>query len=251
MSLLLISLAMAVPCVVAAAPAHNYPVPIPSGGRYDVHGWLILPIDQEKPSGGDKNTPLQAFFSHHVPELFHRSPHNFQIIIKGSLTPIESVSGENLGFQIPYPPVDQLLAYEYSFTPPSPFSLNDLLSESVMTYNGVFYNGSFDTPYERYATTMATLQIDELTTAVYLNESETEGFKHLRYLSYPRGKFESSVDFYFAHEIRAQPDFDHIVHGQIFDCSADGIAVDVPALVYTEGNYNWWINDHHIAMVIC
>lgn len=146
--------------------------------------------------------------------------------------------GEDLGFQIPYPPADQLLTYEYSFTPPSPFSLNDLLSESVMTYNGVFYNGSFDTPYERYATTMATLQIDELTTATYLNESETNGFEHLRYLSYPRGSYQShSMDFYFAHEIRVQPDFDHIVHLQVLDCvSARGEhAVEVPAAAYVEG----------------
>lgn len=218
----------------AAAARNEYPVPIPSGGRYDVHGWLILPIDQERPQE-NKNTPLVGYFSHHVPELYHHSPHNFQIIVKGSLTPIESVKGENLGFQIPYPPADSLLTYEYSFTPPSPFSLNDLLSESVMTYNGVFYNGSFDTPYERYATTMATFQITDLTTAVYLNESETEGFEHLRYLSYPRGSVGTSVDFYFAHEIRAQPDFDHIVHVQILDCSMNGGAADLPSWAYTEG----------------
>lgn len=235
MSIVLFSLLLCLShSATATASSPKYPVPIPSGGRYDVHGWLILPLDQPQPTH-NPNTPLQAYFSHHVPELFHHSPHNFQIIVKGTLTPIESVKGENLGFQIPYPPEETLLTYEYSFTPPSPFSLNDLLSESVMTYNGVFYNGSFDTPYERYATTMATLEIDELTTAVYLNESETVGFDHLRYLSYPRGSYGSSVDFYFAHEIRAQPDFDHIVHGQIVQCSMDGSAVELPAWAYTAG----------------
>ena len=219
---------------------NNYPVPIPSGGRYDVHGWLILPIEQDKPVD-DGNTPLVAYFSHHVPELYHHSPHNFQIILKGSLTPIESVQGENLGFQIPYPPMDELLIHEYSFTPPSPFSLNDLLSESVMTYNGVFYNGSFDTPYERYATNLATLQVHELTTAVYLNESETDGFDNLRYLSYPRGQFEKSMNFYFAHEIRAQPDFDHVVHGRIMECDINGDIVNIPSWAYAGGNTHKYI----------
>jgi hypothetical protein len=113
--------------------------------------------------------------------------------------------------------------YEYSFTPPSPFSLNDLLSGQTTSLRGVYYNGSFDTPYERQASSLATLDIREMTTAVYLNETEQEGFQYLQYLSYPRGGMDSN-HFYFAHEIRAQPDFDHIVHGQISSClGTDGI----------------------------
>jgi hypothetical protein len=209
--------AVLAPALGLATTTESYPVPIPAGGRRDVHGWLILPTEQSRPV--DPTTPLTAWFSHHVPEFWTDSPHNFQIILKGRLYPSESVEGELFVLDINYPPETDSLIYEFSFTPPSPFSLNDLLRGSLTKLNGVYYNGSFDTPYERDPKSLATLFVDELTTAVYLSEYETNSFKSLQYLSYPRGNATSS-HFYLAHEIHAQPDFDHIGHGLISDCSS-------------------------------
>ncbi|CAF4326346.1 unnamed protein product [Rotaria socialis] len=59
----------------------QYPVPIPPGGRMAVHGWLILPWNTNATEG-----PIQAWFSHHVPEFGADSPHNFQIVLNGTLT---------------------------------------------------------------------------------------------------------------------------------------------------------------------
>jgi hypothetical protein len=84
--------------------------------------------------------------------------------------------------------------------------------------SGVFYNGSFDTPYERIPDTLARLEVVNLTTVTYLDELETNGFANLQYLSYPRGVTVSSDHFYLAHEIHAQPDYDHVVHGVFKDC---------------------------------
>lgn len=205
-----------------AAALNEYPVATPAGGRFDVHGWLILPMDQEKPVVTSHNSnvteyAISAWFSHHVPELWEDSPHNFQVILKGKLFPMFCVQGEVFPLELPYPPVDNTLVHEYSFTPPSPFSLNDLLNGDLKQLRGVFYNGSFDTPYERQASSLALLHIEDLTTAVYLDEFETESFAKLRYLSYPRGG-TSSNHYYLAHEIHAQPDFDHVVHGVVSQC---------------------------------
>jgi hypothetical protein len=201
-------------CIITAFAA--YPVPTPAGGRFDVHGWLILPIDAD--STREKSLQVDAWFSHHVPELFIDSPHNFQIILRGTLLPQPSVGNHVYPLSLPIPPIDDVLTYEYSFTPPSPFSLNDLLNGDIQKMNGVFYNGSFDTLYERIPMSLASLVVTDLTTAIYLNESESDGFPELRYLSYPRGNL-SSEHFYFAHEIHQQPDFDHVVHGVISNCS--------------------------------
>ena len=201
---------------IIVSEAQVYPVPIPKGGRTDVHGWLILPMEQPK---SENATGIHAWFSHHVPEFWTDSPHNFQIILKGTLYPIPCVEGDLYPISIPLPPMDELVTFEYSFTPPSPFSLNDLLSGAIVNLRGVYYNGSFDTPYERIPMSLATLHIEELTTAVYLDEFQNSSYPNLQYLSYPRGG-SGSKDFYFAHDIHAQPDFDHVVHGTVDQCSA-------------------------------
>jgi hypothetical protein len=103
----------------------RYPVPIPPGGRFDVHGWLILPLEQKKPissrqgqgqgqglkaeAEASEDYELTAWFSHHVPELFIGSPHNFQILFKGTLRPLSCVVGDVYPLSIPYPPEDNLL----------------------------------------------------------------------------------------------------------------------------------------------
>jgi hypothetical protein len=196
----------------------QYPVPIPPGGRMAVHGWLILPWDTNVTSG-----PIQAWFSHHVPEFGIDSPHNFQIILNGLLTPLSCFNTESTPqpIPIPYPPQDELLQYEYTITPPPAFSLNDLLLERLTELKGVIYNGSFDTSYERIPLALGTLTVRQLITAVYLNESKSiPSYPDLRYLSYPRdmspsGDTKPFQHVYFAHEIYSVPDFDHIIHGRI------------------------------------
>eukprot|EP01132_Coremiostelium_polycephalum_P003561 gene3561-4437_t len=195
----------------------GYPVPIPHGGRNSVHGWLYLPLDQPVPNS---NEPVYAYWSHHTPEFPFTSPHNFQIILLASITPLST--GDNITYPItmPYPPADELVLNEFTFTPPPPFSLNDLLSGSLKSLLGVMYNGSFDTSYEREAYSIATMDIIQLTTAVYLNDSsEIAPYPYQRYYSYPRIPYQSLPPtdggihhFYMAHVIHSAPDFDQIIH---------------------------------------
>jgi hypothetical protein len=196
----------------------QYPVPVPPGGRMAVHGWLILPWDTNVTNG-----PIQGWFSHHVPEFGADSPHNFQIILNGLLTPLPCFNTESTPkpIPIPYPPQDSLLQHEYTITPPPEFSLNDLLLERLTELKGVIYNGSFDTSYERIPLDLGTLTIRELTTTIYLNESKSVvPYTDLRYLSYPRDMSPSAdtkpfQHVYFVHEINSVPDFDHIIHARI------------------------------------
>ncbi len=206
---------------------------LPAGGRFDVHGWLILPQEQPQPVDTNSSYGVRAWFSHHVPEFWKDSPHNFQIILEGILLPETSVPGTPpLPLSLPLPPREELEVYEYSFTPPSPFSLNDLITGRIEQLRGVYYNGSFDTPYERIPQSLALLQVKDLTTVVYLKESETDAYPNLRYLSYPRNKdiATGSKHFYFAHAIHAQPDFDHVVHGTVDNCDHNDAKV-----IYTPG----------------
>lgn len=196
----------------------QFPVPIPPGGRMAVHGWLILPWNTNDTKG-----PIQGWFSHHVPEFGVDSPHNFQIILNGLLTPLSCFNTEPKAepIPIPYPPEDNLLGHEYTITPPPAFSLNDLLLGKLTELKGSIYNGSFDTSYERIPLALGTLTVRELTTAVYLNDSKAiPSYPDLRYLSYPRDMSPSASTkpfqhLYFAHEIHAVPDFDHIMHASI------------------------------------
>ena len=214
----------------------QYPVPIPPGGRMSVHGWLILPWDTNITDG-----PVQAWFSHHVPEFWTDSPHNFQIILNGLLTPLACFNTEPTPqpIPIPYPPRDNLVEYEYTITPPPEFSLNDLLLGTLTELKGVVYNGSFDTSYERIPLALATLTVRELTTAVYLNESKLiPNYPELRYLSYPRDMSPSAdtkpfQHVYLAHEIHSVPDFDHIVHASI-DTTRCHCETGLPSLCTTE-----------------
>ena len=99
----------------------DYPVPIPPGGRFAVHGWLILPWDQPYPK--DPSTPISGWFVHHTPEFWTNSPHNFQLIIGGTLTPMSVAENQTIAIDLPYPPESNLLVNEFTFTPPPPFSL--------------------------------------------------------------------------------------------------------------------------------
>jgi len=220
--------------VLFVTTANTYPVPIPPGGRMAVHGWLILPFLTDQDSN-DTTIPVNAWFSHHTPEFWTTSPHDFQIILRGYLLPNSVAENETWPIGIPLPSTkgdNQLLVDEYSITPPPPFSLNDLLSGDITILKGVVYNGSFDTPYERIPLAIADLYIQELTTAVYLNDSaDIPNYPTLQYLNYPRdpqGRQKSGrIDLYWAHQINSAPDFDEVVHVQVDldnckckDCSA-------------------------------
>ncbi|KYQ92667.1 hypothetical protein DLAC_06662 [Tieghemostelium lacteum] len=201
----------------------QFPVPLTKGGRNAVHGWLFMPLDQNLPNPENPSQPIQAYFSHHTPEFATDSPHNFQIIILGTVTPLSS--GDNITYpiQMNYPPASELVEYEFTFTPPPPFSLNDLLSGDIKQLLGVVFNGSFDTPYERIAESVGVWDILELTTAVYLNDSTAiEPYPYQRYYSYPRLAIGAPIptdngvhNFYLAHEIHAVPDFDQVIHATI------------------------------------
>jgi len=199
------------------ASSTKWPVPTPYGGRQGVHGWLILPWDQPYPK--DPSTPINAWFSHHTPEFWTDSPHDFQIIINGTLTPLPVAENQTLVIDLPYPPEAQLLHNEFTFTPPPKFSLNDLLNGYITNLLGVVYNGSFDTSYERIAMAIAIFDINELTTAVYLNDSnQIPNYPSMRYLTYPRNpvvQTSGKQNFYMAHQIHSAPDFDQIVHVEI------------------------------------
>jgi hypothetical protein len=196
----------------------QYPVPVVPGGRMAVHGWLILPWNTNETNG-----PIEGWFSHHVPEFGIDSPHNFQIILNGLLTPLSYFNTESTPqpIPIPRPPQDNLLEHEYTITPPPAFSLDDLLLGRLTELKGSVYNGSFDTSYERIPIALGTLTVRELTTAVYLNESKLiPSYPDLRYLSYPRDMSPSAdtkpfQHMYFVHEIHSVPDFDHIIHASV------------------------------------
>jgi hypothetical protein len=227
--------------VYAVSASSIYPVPTPAGGRMDVHGWLILPIELHAETGNETRLVRPAWFSHHVPEFWHDSPHNFQIIFRGTITPTQAVfpSAPLQPLGLPTPAGDDLLTYEYSITPPSAFSLNDLLNGDIKALYGVYYNGSFDTPYDRIPESLSVATVEHLTTAVYLDEFEDRGFPNLAYLSYPRALQEiskhESDHVYLAHNIHAQPDFDHVVHGRISDCSSSGKKIQVSKVIKRPG----------------
>jgi len=211
------SIALLLLCSVALVIAQGpYPVPLTPGGRNAVHGWLILPMDQPEPT--DPSTPVRAWFDHHTPEFWTDSPHNFQIMLEGTMVPFATVNNVTAPIPIPYPPASDMLADEFTFTPPGLFSLNDLLAGRITELYGVVYNGSFDTPYERYAIAIATLRVVKLTTAVYLNiSSAIAPIPELRYYSYPRttDASDSELHVYLSHQIHAAPDFDQAVHALI------------------------------------
>jgi len=221
-----------------------YPVPTPPNGRLEVHGWLILPLDQEPPVD---SRPVLAWFSHHTPQIYVGDnstrvlppldfPHDWQIIFLGLLVPL-SIGDKLSVAPIPmcYPPSSRLLGHEYTITPPPPFSLNNLLNGEIPWLMGSVYNGSFDTLYDRIPTNIGKVTVGSLTTAVWLNASSAiPNYPTLQYLSYPRQPdFQllntSDVHLYLAHQIHSTPDFDQIVHAvlDVARCSGMNVLRDI------------------------
>jgi len=193
---------------------NSFPVPLAPGGRMSVHGWLILLIETD--TQPNASIPIEAYFVHHTPEFPTDSPHDFQIIIRGSLLPISTTQNITYPIDLPYPPKAELLGTEYTTTPPPNFSLNDLLLGTITQLNGVVFNGSFDTPYERIPISLGSFFIESFPTAVYLdNSSSIEPYVFLQYYSYPRNNkivTQGIQHYYLSHDIHAAPDFDQVVH---------------------------------------
>jgi len=207
-------------------------------GRVDVHGWLWLPTDVSETNGSV--SMLVGWFYHHTPEFFYDSPHNFEIMAKGSLALNNPVSG------LPLPPTSPLVGTEYVFTPPA-FSLDDVIVSALTTFHGKFSNGSFDTP-QRYLLSNGTISITELVNVLYLDSKAPKGYHHLVYLSYPRfvGRRPSNPDevhLYFLHLLEKSPDFDQIVHVVLNASSCENFmegkrnqaAASVPPGLYSPG----------------
>uniref|UniRef100_A0A7S4NUS1 Uncharacterized protein n=1 Tax=Paramoeba aestuarina TaxID=180227 RepID=A0A7S4NUS1_9EUKA len=219
---LLVSVAVVV--VVVDSQNYTYPVPTPPGGRLAVHGWLILPFSDQiviNPST-DKPGPVRGWFFHHVSEFPASSPHDFHLMVKGSIRSLPTAGSEVATLAFPLPPAIPPYRVEWTFTPPPPFSLNDLLNGALTRLDGVVFNGSFDTSYERIPTNLATLHIEDLPTAIWLNSSsEVPVYQNLQFFSYPFIEPESPygqnvtaslLNFYFAHELNAPiTDYDQIV----------------------------------------
>jgi len=217
-----------------------YPVPTPRDGRIEVHGWLILPLDQSVPTD---DRPVLAWFSHHTPQIYHGDnstrvlppldfPHDWQIIFLGAIRPV-SIGDSMPVAPIPlnYPPSAPLLIDEFTVTPPPAFSLNNLLNGDIKWLAGAVYNGSFDTTYDRIPTNIGNVTIEQLTTAVWLNVS-SEPFPTLQYLSYPRkpattASKEGEVHLYMAHQIHAPPDFDQVIHVVVDPAQCTGSPVEI------------------------
>jgi hypothetical protein len=190
-------------------------VSLSPGGRSSVHGWLWLPTDNL-----DKPNPsvLRGFWSHHTPEFWTTSPHDFQLLLFAELY-LDSPQPE-----LPFAQTNSLVGNEYTFTPPDNFSLNDLIDSRSLTLEGNFFNGSFDTTFERIKLTTAQLQpFPTISLVHYLNQTSTDLIPQLPYLSYPRVesppctscKELNQFDVYLAHLIHTNPDYDQIVHGYI------------------------------------
>ena len=76
---------------------------------------------------------------------------------------------------------------------------------------------------------------------MWLDEYETKSYPNLRYLSYPRSTVAAaSGHFYLAHEIHAQPDFDHVVHGVLSGCASPAaIPAEVMSSVVSRAGASW------------
>jgi len=236
--------------VICIAVVHcSYPVPIPPGGRFGSHAWLIMPTDQPKPTNAAAQ-PVQGWFMHHTPLFGADSPHNFQIIFNGSLSPLSIADNITYPISMPYPPKDNSFNNEYTLSPPVDFSLNDLLSGKITRLLGPVTNGSFDTASQEDIA-VAYLNINHLTTAVWLNDSsKVIPFPNMRYLSYPRSSFNITgiQYFYFVHEIHTAPDFDQaaLVQVAMDSCYCEGFCPYnslLYDLIYTPG-ISWEIVGH-------
>jgi len=189
-------------------PARDIPSnlnPPLGSGRVDVHGWLWLPTEQT--SGPPDPKVLTGWFYHHTPEFWTTSPHDFEIMVKGQVVLDDDVPN------LPVPPKVDVVGTEYVFTPPS-FSLDQLITSTVLNYRGRFTNGSFDTP-QRYVLGNGTLTVSDLVTVHYLSQDATSAYTLSPYFSYPRkiGDTTSAVKhLYFLHLEEKMPDFDQIIH---------------------------------------
>lgn len=206
-------MAGAIATACATVPFPDLPMPsvyIPSsagvqhGGRDSVHGWLWLPTDD-----CCNNSTLTGYFYHHTPEFGVASPHDFELMVEGTLTLDDSLTG------LPLPPATPALGTEYVFTPPT-FPLDELINGERRTFQGRFTNGSFDT-LQRHLLSNASLEVSALPVVHYLHDLTNQTLPAQAYLSFPRHHRRSIlksgiVHLYWLHLLWSAPDYDQIVH---------------------------------------
>ena len=206
-------------------PNHDIPSDIYkslNNARVDYHGWQLLPIDRDESTS--KDAVIEGYFYHHTPEFWHESPHDFELMAFGKL----HLANSSFFSTFPFPPSSANLGTEYVFTPPA-FSLDEFILGTLPyeAMDGKFTNGSFDTD-QRYLLSEGHLEIVDIPTVKYLNQTNTVGYKELPYLSYPRniGEDQSTLNgenhIYLLHYLEAMPEFDQIVHGIIRGCQYRG-----------------------------
>jgi hypothetical protein len=208
------------------------------GGRTDVHGWLYLPTDCTTTATTTSATDdvaaaedaacdqLNGYWYHHTPEFFTDSPHDYMVMLRGSL----QVQTSDWLSEFPFPPEHALLGTEYTFTPPE-FSLDSLLIGQLpaSTWHGHFQNGSFDTPQRYNLSGKAQLSVEGPPLHIHYLNGSTSGvttYSHLPYISFPRTVYTNNsattttttttvVHLYWVHLLSATPDFDQVVHVSI------------------------------------
>lgn len=186
---------------------HTYPVPVIPNGRVAIHAFVVLPIDQEVPT--DPDTPVGSWIVH-FPSFGVDSPHNFQLVLKGNLLPLETVNNDTQVLSLPYPPSSPLLYGDFQIAPPTTFSLNNVLLQTTTEILGILTNGSDTIAISKF-------EIGEISTAVYINDSRSViPLKQQQFYSYPRSVVASDVfHLYLSHQIVAAPDFFQVIHVQV------------------------------------
>lgn len=205
-------------------------VDLSPGGRSSVHGWLWMPT---MISGERAPNPqvLRGYWSHHTPEFWTNSPHDFQLLLHAEValqTPLP---------QLPFAETNVTVGNEYTFTPPYDFSLNDMIEGRPLQLVGNFFNGSFDTTFERVKMSNAKFvgTVQSIAVVHYLNITSKDSVSALPYLSYPRVEAApcascdrlAKFDIYLAHLIHTAPDFDQIVHAHVNLTACEGATEDL------------------------
>eukprot|EP00658_Telonema_sp_P-2_P012082 TRINITY_DN14606_c0_g1_i3.p1 TRINITY_DN14606_c0_g1~~TRINITY_DN14606_c0_g1_i3.p1 ORF type:complete len:346 (-),score=88.94 TRINITY_DN14606_c0_g1_i3:126-1118(-) len=187
-----------------------------SHGRSDVHGWLWLPKDLKHHDPTEPVRSLSGYWYHHTPEFGLHSPHDFEIMIEGTVHLDHPLMG------MPLPPTTPVLSTEYAFTPPA-FSLDELITRNRTRFYGEFTNGTFDRP-PRVLMSNGTLEVHKLTTVHYLYDSHNTTLPEQAYLSYPRSPsaVSGSLHLYWLHLLWSgrgtgeagspAADYDQLVH---------------------------------------
>ncbi|CAF0912574.1 unnamed protein product [Adineta steineri] len=194
--------------------------PLPPNERISVHGFILLPLDK-----------LGYVWISHKPMF--RAPHDFQLTFLALIT-------NSTVNPLPLPTNITQINSQWTIQPEQ-WSLNNLINGNITEFRTKLYTGNFEQS-GRYLCDVTVNIIRPLLTVVQLNESEVEPYQPLRYSSYLLSNSTAITDkqihFYLLHQIRAQPDFDSIVHVVInpANCTSDINRSELNNLLQQNGN---------------